>query len=97
LEALKFWKKRKRFDKISWKWKRTRKRPTLYGAGSGSKKSQEWGSESKLGSMTLQEEPEAEVKSILLLPHPCTQQTASSRLKLLAVHIHQFQRRNPTL
>jgi len=37
------------FDKIS--WKRTRKRPTLSGSGSGSKKSHEWGSGSKLGSM----------------------------------------------
>jgi len=33
VEAVKFWRKRKRFDKISWK----RKRPTLSGAGSGSK------------------------------------------------------------
>jgi len=47
LEAVKFWRQRKRFDKISWK----RKRPTLSGAGSGSKKSQEWGSGSKLRSM----------------------------------------------
>jgi len=51
LEAVKFWKKRKRFDKISWKRKRTRKRPTLSSAGSRSKKFQEWGSGSKLGSM----------------------------------------------
>jgi len=57
LEAVKFW--RKRFDKISWKRKRTWKRPTLCGAESGS----------ELGSMTLQEELEAETKNILLLPH----------------------------
>jgi len=38
-------------------------------SGSESKKSQEWGSGSKLGSMTLQEELEAEAKNILLLPH----------------------------
>jgi len=37
LEAVKFWRKRKCFNKIS--WKRTRKRPTLSGAGS--KESQE--------------------------------------------------------
>jgi len=49
LEAVKFWRKQKRFDKISWKRKRIRKRPTL--PGSGSKKSQEWGSGSKHGSM----------------------------------------------
>jgi len=60
LEAVKFWKKR--FDKISWKRKRIRKRPTLSEVGSGSKKSQEWGSRSKLGSVTLQEELEAEAK-----------------------------------
>jgi len=60
LEAVKFWRKRKRFDKISWKRKRTRKRLTL--SGDGSRKSQECGSGSKLGNMTLQEEPEAEAK-----------------------------------
>jgi len=38
-EAVKFWRKQKHLDKISWKWKRTRKRSTLSGAGSGSKKS----------------------------------------------------------
>jgi len=58
LEAVKFWRKRKCFDKISWKL--TRKWPTLSEAAS--KKSQEWGSQSKLGSMTLQEELEAEAK-----------------------------------
>jgi len=47
------------------------KSPTLSGAGSGSKKSQECGNGSKLGSMTLQEELKAEAKNILLLPHPC--------------------------
>jgi len=51
LEAIKFWRKLERFDKISWKRKRTRKRPTLSGGGSGSKKSQEWGSGSEFGSM----------------------------------------------
>jgi len=70
LEAVKFRRKRKRFYKISWKRKRTRKRPTLYGAGSGSKKSQELGGGRELGSMTLQEELEAEAKNILLLSHP---------------------------
>jgi len=53
LEAVKFWRKRKRFDKISWKWKQTRKRPILSGAGSGSKNSQEWGSGSELRSKTI--------------------------------------------
>jgi len=38
LKAVKFWRKRKHFDKISWKRKRNRKRPILSGAGSGSKK-----------------------------------------------------------
>jgi len=37
LEAVKFWRKRKSFYKISWKRKRTRKRPILSGAESGSK------------------------------------------------------------
>jgi len=72
LEAVKFWRKRKRFDKISWKRKRSRKRPTL--SGSGSKKSQEWESKSELGSMTLQEELEAETKTILPLLHPWCEQ-----------------------
>jgi len=68
LEVVKFWRKRKCFYKIS--LKRTRKRPTLSGAGSGSKKSQEWRSGSELGSDQLYPEPEAEAKNILLLPHP---------------------------
>jgi len=38
LEAVKFCRKRKRLDKISWKRKRTRKWPILSGDGSGSKK-----------------------------------------------------------
>jgi len=70
IQVLRKRRKRKRLDKISWKRKRTRKPPTLSRAGSGSKKSQEWGSGSKLGSMTLQKELEAEAKNILLLPHP---------------------------
>jgi len=70
LEAVNFWKKRKRFYKIIWKRKRTRNRLTLSEARSGSKKSQEWGSGSKLGSMTLQEELEVEAKNILMLSHP---------------------------
>ena len=40
MEAVKFLWKRKHFDKKDWKRKRTRKRPALPGAGSGSKKFQ---------------------------------------------------------
>jgi len=70
MEAVKFLWKRKHFEERSWKRKQTRKRLTLSGAGSGSKISQECGSGTKLGSMTPQEELEAEAKNILLLPHP---------------------------
>jgi len=38
VEAVKFLWKRKHFEKKSWKRMQTRKRLTLYGAGSGSKK-----------------------------------------------------------
>jgi len=38
VEAAKFLWKRKHFEDRSWKWKQTRKRLTLYGAGSESKK-----------------------------------------------------------
>jgi len=38
VEAVKFLWKRKHFEERSWKRKQTRKRLTLYGAGSGSKK-----------------------------------------------------------
>jgi len=37
-EAVKFFWMRKHFEERSWKRKQTRKRLTLYGAGSGSKK-----------------------------------------------------------
>jgi len=37
VEAVKVLWKRKHFGERSWKWKQTRKRLTLYGAGSGSK------------------------------------------------------------
>ena len=77
VEAVKFlWKrKQKHFDKRDWKWKQTRKRLILSGAGSGSKKLQRWGSGSDLGSMKLQEEQEAEALKIWLLPHPCLEVT----------------------
>jgi len=38
VEGVKFLWKRKHFEERNWKWKQTRKRLTLYKAGSGSKK-----------------------------------------------------------
>jgi len=38
VEAVEFLWKRKHFEESSWKWKQTRKRLTVFGAGSGRKK-----------------------------------------------------------
>ena len=70
-KRFKFFWKQKHFNERDWKRKRTQKQLILSGAGSRSKKFQRWGSESKLGSIKLQEELEAEALKLWLLPHLC--------------------------